>query len=460
MADMEFSAPLSATESPIPGLLVFQLSVHGDNRGWFKENWHKENQASLNFSPIQNNISFNADKGVTRGLHAEPWDKYISVATGSVFGVWCDLRADSPTYGQVFSTIITPDIAVFVPRGVANGFQALEPTAYTYLVNDHWSPDAQYSFVSLADPTLGIDWPIPLDQCVLSEKDRNHPPLAQAIPVAQKKILITGGGGQLATALKQLLPQAEVATKAELDICTDLHAARKWRDYSTIINTAAYTAVDAAEQNREQAWAVNANGVANLARIAQNYQLKLVHISTDYVFNGTQPRYRETDTIAPLNVYGQSKAAGEQAATLIDEHLLIRTSWVVGEGKNFVRTMAQLAATHVQPKVVNDQFGRLTFSTDLAAAIVHLLNINATGTYHMSNSGDISSWAEIAAETFRLLGHNPNAVQPVSTADYFGDTPYAPRPTHSVLDLTKLSETGFTPPDWRVKLAAYLEEIS
>ena len=78
----------------------------------------------------------------------------------------------------------------------------------------------------------------------------------------------------------------------------------------------------------------------------------------------------------------------------------------------------------------------------------------------MSNSGDISSWAEIAAETFRLLGHNPNAVQPVSTADYFGDTPYAPRPTHSVLDLTKLSETGFTPPDWRVKLAAYLEEIS
>ena len=152
------------------------------------------------------------------------------------------LKAAGVQFGPLFGKIKNGENVV-----LEDGKEALEPTAYTYLVNDHWSPDAQYSFVNLADPTLGIDWPIPLDQCVFSEKDRNHPPLAQAIPVAQKKILITGGGGQLATALKQLLPQAEVATKAELDICTDLHATRKWRDYSTIINTAAYTAVDAAE---------------------------------------------------------------------------------------------------------------------------------------------------------------------------------------------------------------------
>lgn len=457
---MEFSAPLSVTETPIAGLLIFKLTVHGDNRGWFKENWHRHNQACLKFTPVQNNISFNTDKGVTRGLHAEPWDKYISVATGSVFGAWCDLRSDSPTYGRVFSTIITPDIAVFVPRGVANGFQALEPTAYTYLVNDHWSTDGQYSFVNLADPALGIDWPIPLDQCELSQKDRDHPVLAEAIPVEPKKILITGGGGQLATALQKLLPHAEVATKKELDICTDLLTAKRWQDYSTIINTAAYTAVDAAEHNREQAWAVNAHGVSNLAKIAAMYRLKLVHISTDYVFSGTQPYYCETDAIAPLNVYGQSKAAGEQAAISVPDHLLIRTSWVVGSAKNFVRTMAHLAATNVEPQVVNDQFGRLTFTADLAAAIVHLLKIDATGTFHMSNSGDIVSWADIAAETFRLLGYNPNSVQPVSTAEYFGNKPHAPRPTHSGLDLTKLSQTGFTPPDWRSQLAHYLEELS
>ena len=122
--------------------------------------------------------------------------------------------------------------------------------------------------------------------------------------------------------------------------------------------------------------------------------------------------------------------------------------------------MAHLAATNVEPQVVNDQFGRLTFTADLAAAIVHLLKIDATGTFHMSNSGDIVSWADIAAETFRLLGYDPNAVQPVSTAEYFGDKPHAPRPTHSGLDLTKLSQTGFTPPDWRSQLAPYLEELS
>ena len=141
----------------IEGLLIVELDVHGDNRGWFKENWQREKMVAAglpDFQPVQNNVSFNAEKGVTRGLHAEPWDKFVSVASGRVFGAWCDLREGSATFGQLVTNEIGPDTAVFVPRGVANGFQALEPCAYSYLVNDHWSPDAAVSYTHLTLPTI------------------------------------------------------------------------------------------------------------------------------------------------------------------------------------------------------------------------------------------------------------------------------------------------------------------
>ena len=175
-SELEFSKELSAKETNIPGVIVFDLPVHGDSRGWFKENYQKEKMTKLGLPEInivQNNISFNADKGVTRGFHAEPWDKYISVATGKVFGAWVDLRPGD-TFGETFTTEIDPSKAIFIPRGVANAFQALEDkTAYTYLVNAHWSAEAQseYTFVNLADETLYIKWPIPLESAELSEKD-------------------------------------------------------------------------------------------------------------------------------------------------------------------------------------------------------------------------------------------------------------------------------------------------
>ncbi|MEO7905123.1 MAG: dTDP-4-dehydrorhamnose 3,5-epimerase family protein, partial [Candidatus Saccharimonadales bacterium] len=141
MTELVFGKNLEVQTTSIPGLLVFDLPVHGDNRGWFKENWQREKMTALglpDFGPVQNNISFNAEKGVTRGIHAEPWDKYISVASGRVFGAWVDLRAGD-SFGTVFTIEIDPAKAIFVPRGVGNAFQALEDnTAYTYLVNDHW----------------------------------------------------------------------------------------------------------------------------------------------------------------------------------------------------------------------------------------------------------------------------------------------------------------------------------
>ena len=132
---------------------------------------------------MQNNISFNHKAGATRGLHAEPWNKFISTANGRVFGAWCDLRKGD-SFGRVFTHEINPGTAIFVPKGVANGYQALDDNiAYTYLVDAHWSPDAKYTFVNLFDPALGIDWPISQDQAIISEKDAQHPLLANVIPM-------------------------------------------------------------------------------------------------------------------------------------------------------------------------------------------------------------------------------------------------------------------------------------
>lgn len=177
---------LTVNESPIPGLFVVKLPVHSDSRGWFKENYQKEKMEALGlpkFDVVQNNFSYNDKRGATRGLHAEPWEKFISVANGSVFGAWVDLRKGD-SFGTTFSIEINPGVAVFVPRGVANGYQTLEDNVtYTYLVNAHWSPDAKYTFVNLFDPDVGINWPILQKDAVISEKDATHPLLKDVAPM-------------------------------------------------------------------------------------------------------------------------------------------------------------------------------------------------------------------------------------------------------------------------------------
>lgn len=177
---------LSVTETAIPGFYVIDLVLHGDNRGWFKENYQREKMESLglpHFEIVQNNFSYNEERGVTRGLHAEPWEKYISLANGKIFGAWVDLRKGE-SFGKVVTMEITPERAVFVPRGVANSYQTLETNiTYTYLVNEHWSPEAKYASVNLFDPTLGIEWPIAKDSAIVSEKDLNNPLLSDVTPM-------------------------------------------------------------------------------------------------------------------------------------------------------------------------------------------------------------------------------------------------------------------------------------
>ena len=455
----------------IPGLLLVDLTVHGDNRGWFKENWQREKMVAAglpDFGPVQNNISFNDAVGTTRGIHAEPWDKYVSVATGRIFGAWVDLR-QGPTFGAVFTAEIAPGQAIFVPRGVGNAYQTLENgTAYTYLVNDHWSPDAEYAFLNLADESAAIDWPIPLAEAELSEKDTQHPRLADVTPIPPRKTLVLGADGQVGRALRAEFgdhAHIEYANRSDLDLTSpSLRDARRWRDYGTIINAAAYTAVDAAEtaEGRSAAWAVNAAAPASLARIAAANAITLVHISSDYVFDGTaETPYVETAPLTPLGVYGQSKAAGDLAATTAPRHYVIRTSWVIGDGANFVRTMASLAARGIDPTVVDDQHGRLTFADDIARGIHHLLETDAPfGIYNLTSGGPVRTWAQIAREVYRLGGHDPARVTPVSTDDYFASAtaPIAPRPRHSALDLEKITAAGFTPRGGDETLATYLAD--
>lgn len=476
---MEFEKPLKVSETGIPGMVVLDLPVHGDNRGWFKENWQRAKMTALgvpDLRVVQNNVSYNATRGVTRGMHAEPWDKFISIAVGKVFGAWVDLR-EGPSFGRVYTTILDPTKAIFVPRGVANGFQTLvDGTVYTYLVDAHWSlaQKLSYTFVNLADPALKIAWPIPLDQCELSDADRRHPMLSDVIPMMPKRVLVTGAHGQLGMALHQYaskrgLTYWQFTDRDTFDISKQGDYEQfDWDSYSTIVNTGAYTSVDAAEtdEGRVAAWRANAIGPMLLARVAREHGLTLVHISSDYVFDGLHDPHHEDEPLTPLSVYGQSKAAGDVAVMGAGHYYILRASWVLGEGHNFVDTMRKLATrildhsdtlNHIE--VVDDQIGRPTFTDELTLAIVHLLDSRALyGVYNCTASGPETSWCDIARRVFEHMGVNPSAVNPVSTRDYYRnvDGPVAPRPRYSTLDLTRIMQTDYRPRDWRDSLDIFL----
>ena len=457
---------LSIEQTGIPGLLLVHLPVHVDSRGWFKENWQRRDMCALglpDFVPVQHNVSFNAEAGTTRGIHAEPWDKLVSVTTGRVFGAWVDLR-EGPAFGTTVTHELTPETAVFVPRGVGNAYQTLVPaTAYSYLVNDHWSPAMRdrYTFVNLGDPSLAIEWPLPLATEHLSAADFAHPPLSAVAPFRPQRPLVLGAGGQLGRALRTAFPTAEFLGRDDYDLADPSAPDRvAWDDHDLVINAAGYTAVDAAEtaEGRREAWAANVDGVRRLAQVARARRKTLVHFSSDYVFDGSRESHDEDEPASPLGVYGQTKAAADALVADLPHAYVVRTSWVVGDGHNFVRTMQRLARDGVSPSVVDDQVGRPTFATDLALAVRHLVQSQApSGTYNVTSAGEPTSWAGLAREVFAASGRDPGDVTGVSTEEYAAGRPQAPRPRHSTLDLARIEGTGLTPTPWREALAAYLE---
>ncbi|WP_158544901.1 NAD(P)-dependent oxidoreductase [Blastococcus sp. TF02-09] len=277
--------------------------------------------------------------------------------------------------------------------------------------------------------------------------------------------LILGANGQLGRALQRQFPDAVALDRSRLDV-SDPAAVRdfRWDGVDVVLNAAAWTAVDAAEDpaNLAAVRAANADAVGALARAVRTCGAVLVHVSSEYVFDGLHEGPHPEDWPAhPLSVYGQSKADGDTYAGHVTKHYLIRTTWVVGEGNNFVRTMAGLADRGISPTVVDDQIGRPTFTPDLAAGIDHLLATRAPyGTYNLTNAGEPASWADVAAAVFEARGRSAGDVARTSTEKYFADKPdAAPRPLNSVLDLSKIQATGFTPRDWRPALTDYLADL-
>jgi dTDP-4-dehydrorhamnose 3,5-epimerase len=277
------------------------------------------------------------------------------------------------------------------------------------------------------------------------------------------EIVIIGANGQLGLALRAKYPGALAVDADKLDI-TDRDAvlAFDWPGKKTILNAAAYTTVDGAEsdEGRVTAWKVNAAGARNLAEAALTHDLTILHISSDYVFDGSRRVHAEAEPFSPLSVYGQSKAAGDIAVSLVPRHYVLRATWVIGEGKNFVRTMLGLAGRGISPTVVADQIGRLTFTGELVRATHHLLSSAAPhGTYNVTNEGPAASWAEITRQIFALSGHGGLTVTDTTTAEYYQGKPgIAPRPLNSEMDLGKLQSTGFVSRNWQDDLKDYIKK--
>lgn len=239
-----------------------------------------------------------------------------------------------------------------------------------------------------------------------------------------------------------------------------------------VVHCAAWTAVDLAEDEdkKDKVHAINADGTANIAKACKKTGSKMVYISTDYVFDGqgTTPWKPDCKDYKPLNVYGQSKLDGELAvSSTLDNYFIVRIAWVFGKnGKNFIKTMLNVAKTHSTLKVVNDQIGTPTYTFDLARLLVDMIETDKYGYYHVTNEGGYISWYDFTREIFRqatLLGRTEYSednvtVLPVTTAEY--GLSKAARPFNSRLDKSKLVENGFTPlPTWQDAVARYLKEI-
>ena len=261
------------------------------------------------------------------------------------------------------------------------------------------------------------------------------------------KILVTGGNGQLAQCLKDVIKHhknlvVDFQDLPDLDITnsSQLQSFFFKNEFDYCINCAAYTAVDLAEEQSSLAYAVNAEGPKNLAEVCQKHQTTLIHVSTDFVFNGQkQTPYLETDTPNPLGVYGASKLQGERnIQEFMEAYFIVRTSWLYSKyGNNFMKTMLKLSETREDISIVSDQFGSPTYAGDLAEVLIKIVLSSSTnyGVYQYSNSGAIS-WYDFALEIFKHFGKTIE-VKPIKTKDY---PTAAKRPKYSVLETTKIEK--------------------
>ncbi len=286
----------------------------------------------------------------------------------------------------------------------------------------------------------------------------------------ERRVLITGANGQLGLAINKVIQErkdlnitiintgrgeASAYCPITLDITNPVAVMNLVQNLQPeiIINCSAFTAVDLCESEKERAYRINAIGAKNLAVAANDFDAKLVHVSTDFVFDGENNRpYTEEDTPNPISVYGSTKLEGER---LVKEHcvkhFIVRTAWLYGKGKNFVRTMIRLMDEKKDIRVVNDQYGCPTSAMELAKAIVSLMDTEEYGTYHGVCDGG-ATWYEFAVEIFKQLGVDVK-VTPIETSEY--PTP-AKRPSYSILSNDKLKKLGIRFKPWREALKEYI----
>ncbi len=277
------------------------------------------------------------------------------------------------------------------------------------------------------------------------------------------RFFVTGASGQLGSALVGALAARGASCRAhgsELDVTEPAALEAAWASGAggppdVLLNAAAFTHVDRCEREPGTAERVNAAAPAGLARLCRERGVRLVHVSTDYVFDGESRRpYTEEDPPAPRSVYGRTKLAGERAVLAADPgFLVVRTSWVFGRGRNFVAAvLAQARGGAAELRVVDDQRGRPTWAVDLAEGLLALVEAGEAGLYHLAGGGD-ATWWEVAREALDLAGFAERPIRPIRTAELALP---APRPAWSVLDCTKAQRAGVALRDWRAALRAYL----
>lgn len=282
------------------------------------------------------------------------------------------------------------------------------------------------------------------------------------------KVLVTGVKGQLGfDVVNELTKRGHEAIGtdiAEMDITDKSRVSEVMAQIKpeAVIHCAAWTAVDAAEDNEAKVREINTTGTKYIAEACKKLDCKMIYISTDYVFDGqgTEPWKPDCKDYKPLSVYGQTKLEGELAvAEILDKYYIVRIAWAFGlNGKNFIKTMLSVGKKHESVRVVNDQIGTPTYTYDLARLLVDMIERDKYGYYHATNEGGYISWYDFTCEIFKQAGYTTKVI-PVTTAEY--GLSKAVRPFNSRLDKSKLVESGFTPlPTWQSALERYLKEIN
>lgn len=274
------------------------------------------------------------------------------------------------------------------------------------------------------------------------------------------RLLVTGASGQVGSALRALIPEADFRSHAELDVRDREMTDAAMRGKELVVHLAALTDVDRCEIDKELAFSINADGTRNVVEAARSNDAIVIFVSTDYVFSGDHPCYREDDAPQPLNVYGRSKLAGEAHLEAERGDLTVRTSWIFGDGRNFVRSILG-AARRGPVRVVNDQFGRPTAATDLAVALGALMGSSHSGIVHVTGDGPPCSWADFAREAITYAGMD-SPVEGIDTSTYVRSSTkvVAPRPRDSTLCLDRARELGVPLGDWRSSLQSYVGSVA